>query len=286
MAQRARKWSPTPDPSVTVAEERGVRSLHIGGQAIQSAMRLSSPDQLELHYTRAMMSFLLFHPSPRRVLMIGLGGGSMAKFMHRHLSGAHLTVVEIRPEVVAAARAFFELPKNDERLDVVVADGAQYVPAHPARCDVLLLDGFEDGKQPMSLCSQPFYDAAWESLRPGGVLAVNFMAFDPKLDVFLQRIEKSFRGRVVLVDAADRVNVIALGFREGPDKVAWSELRGRAQALKAMLGLPFDRFITLMRERNRHTARHLQIAPEQEAPPEPRAARRRRRCTGKADEKT
>jgi len=276
MAQPSRKWTPTPDPSVTVAEERGVRSLHIGGHAIQSAMRISSPGELELHYTRAMMSFLLFNPGPANVLMIGLGGGSIAKFMHRHLPATRLTVVEIRGEVVSAARAFFELPREDERLQIVVADGAQYVPAHPGSCDVLLLDGFEDGRQAAGLCSQPFYDAAYEAVRPGGMLVVNFMAFDPKLEAFLQRIERSFGARVVLVDAADKVNLIAVAFRERPDRVRWSELRGRAQALKDMLGLPFERFVASLRQRNRHTTRFLEIAAEADSPRPPRAARRRR----------
>jgi len=60
-------------------------------------MRLSAPDTLELHYTRTMMSFLLFSPQPRRALMIGLGGGSIAKFMRRFMPDTQLTVVEIRP---------------------------------------------------------------------------------------------------------------------------------------------------------------------------------------------
>lgn len=261
MASRTRKWAPTADRSVTVAEERGVRSLYIGGHAIQSAMRLSSPEALELHYTRAMMGFLLFCPQPANVLMIGLGGGSLAKFMHRGLPEARLTVVEIRAEVVAAARAFFELPPDDERLEITVADGAQYVPAHPSSCDVLLLDGFEDGRQPAALCSQGFYDSAYEALRPGGMLAVNFMAFDGKLEAFLRRIENSFHGRLALMDAEDKVNVIALAFKGGPARLAWSELRGRARAWKDRLGLPFDRFVGSLRERNRHTARYLEILP-------------------------
>jgi spermidine synthase len=280
MAARARKWTPTADRSVTVAEERGVRSLHIGGHAIQSAMRLSSPDTLELHYTRAMMSFLLFRPEGGEVTMIGLGGGSVAKFIHRRLPSVKLTVVEIRPEVVAAARAFFELPPDDERLAIVVADGAQYLPTRPSSCDVLLLDGFEDGRQPPALCSQAFYDAAYDALRPGGLMAVNFMAFDGKLDVFLQRIEKSFRGRVLLVDAADKVNLIALALKEGPARLAWSELRGRAQAFKDLLGLPFDRFTSSLRERNRHTARYLHIGPEEPQPQPARAVRRRQLTKG------
>src|SRR3954471_11878845 len=112
--------------SVTIAEEGGVRSLHIGGLAIQSAMRLSSPDELELHYTRAMMSFLLFSPQPEHILMIGLGGGSIAKFLHRRMPASRTTVVEIRREVATAARAYFSLPDDDDRLSVVIADGARY----------------------------------------------------------------------------------------------------------------------------------------------------------------
>ena len=53
-------------PALTVSEERGVRTLHVGGEAIQSSMRLSAPYALELDYTRCMTSFLLFHPRPRR----------------------------------------------------------------------------------------------------------------------------------------------------------------------------------------------------------------------------
>ena len=114
----ARKIKPSADSSVTIAEEAGVRSLHIGGLAIQSAMRLSAPDALELHYTRAMMSFLLFQPQPADVLMIGLGGGSLAKFIHRRLPTTRVTVVEIRPEIVSAARTYFSLPAEIGRAHV------------------------------------------------------------------------------------------------------------------------------------------------------------------------
>ena len=226
-SKRPRKWSPDADHSVTIAEERGVRSLHIGGLAIQSAMRLSNPEALELHYTRAMMSFMLFHPEPEDVLMIGLGGGSLAKFIHRRLTRSRLSVVEIRPGVVAAARSYFQLPDDDDRLQVIVDDGARYVPAHRASADVLLIDGFDDGVQPPVLCSQTFYDAAFAALREGGVLAVNFMAEDRHLDAMCARLEKSFAGRVLLLEAADKVNVVVLALREGPAKVTWSELRAR-----------------------------------------------------------
>jgi spermidine synthase len=249
---------------VTISEERGVRSLHIGGLAIQSAMRLSAPDELELHYTRAMMSFLLFLPDPLDALMIGLGGGSMAKFIHRNLPATRITVVEIRNEVVAASRAFFGLPPEDGRLVLVVDDGARYVPDHAQCADVLLVDGFEDGRQPAALCSQSFYDSAYEALRPGGVLVVNFMAGDSKLDALTARVERSFGGRTLWAEAADRVNLILLAFRGGPERVAWAKLRTRAQSLKGALGLPADRFVDSLKRRNPHTSRYLMIGGEPE----------------------
>jgi len=259
-----KKWKPGTDHSVTIAEERGVRSLHIGGLAIQSAMRLSSPDVLELHYTRAMMSFMLFNPRPADLLMIGLGGGSMAKFLYRRMTETRVTVVEIRPEVVSAARAYFDVPGDDDRMQVMVDDGALYVPSHPASADVLLLDGFDDGIQPPVLCSQDFYDAAHAALRPGGVLAVNFMAEDRRLDAMCARLEKSFAGRILMLEAADKVNVVVLALREGPAKVAWTELRARGTALQLSYGLPFDRFLVSLRERNIGNARYLRIDPEDE----------------------
>ena len=86
--------------SVEVSESRGVRTLHLGGEAIQSAMRLSAPDRLELAYTRAMMAFLLFAPAPRDILMVGLGGGSIARFVYERLPRTRITgVIPRRPQV-------------------------------------------------------------------------------------------------------------------------------------------------------------------------------------------
>ena len=121
--------------SLTVSEEDGVRYMHLGGDHIQSAMRLDAPHALELDYTRTMMAFLLFHPRPSACLMVGLGGGSIPKFMHRRFRAAHMRVLELNPAVVTAARSLFHLPDDDARLRVEVGDGARAVHAARAlRC--------------------------------------------------------------------------------------------------------------------------------------------------------
>src|SRR3989442_2535392 len=55
-------------PAIAVSDARGVRTLHVGGEAIQSAMRIAEPEALALDYTRCMMAFLLFHSAPRQAL--------------------------------------------------------------------------------------------------------------------------------------------------------------------------------------------------------------------------
>jgi len=258
----ARKWSAAKGSAIAVSEARGVRMLHIGGDAIQSAMRLSAPDKLELEYTRAMLAFLLFCPQPRDVLMVGLGAGSIPRFLRSRMPAVPVTVVEIDPGVITAARQYFGLPAEDRRLRIVLGDGAQYVPAHPGAADVLMLDGFEDGAHATELCTQRFYDAAHAALREGGVLSANFMADDPKLDTWCRRIEKSFGARVLLLSAEDEVNTIVLAFRGGPARIAWDELKSRARALKRQYGLPFDHFLSSLKSHNEHTAGYLRIAPE------------------------
>jgi len=229
--------------SVEVSEARGVRHLHLGGEAIQSAMRLSDPSALELAYTRAMMGGLLFHPEPKDMLMIGLGGGSIARFVHERMKTTHMTVVEINAQVVAAARAMFGLPDDDERLNVEVADGGEYVPGRRRCFDLLLLDAFEDGVSVKALATEAFYRACADALRPGGVFVVNFIEDEPKFATYLQRIEAAFDGRVVMLPAEDRVNNIILAINGGPRRASIEVLKRRARTLKQRLGLPYDRFL-------------------------------------------
>jgi len=246
--------------SVEVSEERGVRTLHLGGDAIQSAMRLSRPDRLELAYTQAMMASLLFLPEPRAVTMIGLGGGSIARFVYRNRPTARTTVVEINSRVVAAARSFFGLPADDDRLEVVVDDGAKYVPAHPASADLLLVDGFDDGVAVKSLCSTAFYDAAYRCLHSYGVFAQNFIAEEPRFGTYLARIEASFDGRVLLLPAADRVNNIVLAFKGGPARYSIDRLQAQARTLGRQLDLPYGAFLRDLIDRNDATANYLRFA--------------------------
>ena len=202
------------DDGLEVTEERGMRTLHLGSRAIQSAMRVSRPWDLELAYTRAMMGFLMFNPMPQDVLMIGLGGGSLAKFIRKQRPQTHITAVEIDPRVIAAARAHFELPPDDATLGVIEADGALYVRQHPGSADVILLDGFDAGNQVEALATQTFYAACRRVLRPGGILVVNLWGRDSEFAEYFARLTRAFDGEVGWISVQDKTNVIVFAFAE------------------------------------------------------------------------
>ena len=202
------------DGGLEVTEERGLRVLHLGSRAIQSAMRMNRPWDLELAYTRAMMGFLMFNPLPQDVLMIGLGGGSLAKFIRKQRPQTRITAVEIDPRVIAAARTHFELPPDDATLSVVEADGALYVRQHPGSADIILLDGFDAGNQVEALATQTFYAACRRALKPNGMLVVNLWGRDSEFAEYFARLTRAFDGEVGWLSVQNKTNVIVFAFAE------------------------------------------------------------------------
>jgi len=246
-------------PDLTVSEERGVRYLHVGGEAIQSAMRMEDPFALELDYTRCMMAFLLFHDQPRRALMIGLGGGSLAKFFHRRLAGLRTHVVEYDERVIATARALFHVPAADARLTIEHGDGVQALA--PECCDLLVVDGFEDESTPSAMVSQAFFDAAWCALEDPGVLVMNVMDDDKNFDRHLRRMENAFGGAVLAFQSLRDPNIVVLALKGQPPAIEWNVLRARADALEKKYGLPFPRYVERLRTMNRWTSDALMVVP-------------------------
>lgn len=226
-----------------VYDDAKTKSLHFSICELQSRMRTDRPDALEVEYTRAMMGFLLFNDQPRSIAMIGLGGGSLAKFCHRHLPETRITVVEINPHVIAL-REEFHVPGDDRRFRVLQGDGADFVRHAPERFAVLLVDGFDYSGQPARLSSQRFYDDCYQALAPDGMMVVNLHADHPDLQLFIGRIERSFGASVFTVKVVREGNVIVFASRAplqprlpqalGPE--AWKQLRPTFTLVKASMG--------------------------------------------------
>ncbi len=244
---------------VQVSEQSGLRYLHLGSDTVQSGMRLSDPTELVLSYTHSMLAFLLFVDEPQRLVNIGLGGGSLAKWFHRHLHGTEQLVLELNPQVIACARQYFHLPADDRRLRVLQADGADWVARHPACCDAVVVDGYDGQAQATELCTAEFYQNVAHCLGSAGVLVVNLWSSERRFDTYLQRMEAAFDGQVCCVPASQGGNVAVLAFKRKPIATRWDELRERARALESRFGIDFPGLVGSMKRLNPHTSRRLLI---------------------------
>ena len=247
----------TGEESVDVSEMDGVRSLYLGSETVQSAMRVKAPYELELAYSRGMMMFLLFMKQPKDVLMIGLGGGSVAKYIHHFLPEMQTRVVEINPRIIQVARSHFYLPDDDERLEVIEGDGVVYLQENGNTADVLLLDIFDSQGVPPEMYNQAFFDTCEASLRLDGMMAVNLWGSDKNFDIYFQRIEQSFHDRVLVLRTGRPGNIVVFGFKRLPRDLRWSTLRVRAKTLQENHKIEFLEFVEKLKDENLSTSNRL-----------------------------
>ena len=220
---------------IDISEEAGVRYLHFGSLWIQGAMRIARPWHLELDYTKEMMASLLLRDGvrfPRRVLLIGLGAASLTKFLYRHYPLTQLTVVEIEPDVVAAARQFFKLPDDPLRINIVIGDGARFVEEYEKQFDLILVDGFDENARAGELDTSPFYESCYARLNDNGILAVNLLGRSRGYKASFERIREAFDDRALVFPSCDSGNVIAFAARGKPIRIALDDLKEEAERLK------------------------------------------------------
>jgi spermidine synthase len=209
-------------------------------------MRLEDPDALVTAYTQKMMAFLLFNRAPRHILLIGLGGGSLVKFCHRRLRKTRLTVVEIDPGIIEL-REWFHIPPDDERLQVILGDGADFVRRGDWTADVLLIDAFDRGGVAPSLASEDFYAKAFRCLEPNGMLVMNLAGKPDRSVAHLRKLRKACPGPVLLVPVEDDGNVLIFAFAQPVRTWILESVEAAANELQIELALEFPRFLRRLR---------------------------------------
>ncbi|OZB53502.1 MAG: transferase [Stenotrophomonas sp. 14-69-23] len=187
--------------------------LQFQGDVTQTRMSRWFPQRLHVGYTRTMLAALWLHPAPRRIGIIGLGGGAQAKFCHRHLPQAGIEVAENNAEVIALRDAF-RIPADDARLHVACVDGARWLRGQRGRFDLLLLDAYDAQGIPAALSTQAFYDDCRAALGADGVMASNL--YDTDTRAHLTRLRRSFDGRVLKLDEPGMSNKVAIAWNGAP----------------------------------------------------------------------
>lgn len=233
-------------------EHDDLLTLYFSLGLVQSTMRLSQPNALDLTYTRKMMAFLPFYPRPKAMLLLGLGGGSLAKFCYRHLPRTDITAVEINPHVVAF-REVFRIPDDDARFRIYCDDAARFITRHDARTDVILVDAFDGLGIAPELSNPTFYAEAHDRLSANGILVMNLAGDKAGYDDPLAQLAHVFDDRVLSLKVRDGGNQIAFAFKNPVFPPRWDALHTAARDLEKKLGLEFIRYLQLLEKSERRS---------------------------------
>jgi spermidine synthase len=242
------------DGVIEVVEQNGVRSLHFGSSATQSSLRMDDPEKLELAYLRAMNSWMLFKDAPEHGLLLGLGGGSLARHLLYHFPDCRLVAVEYRKDVVKVARSHFGLPL-DKRLKVILDDGGEYVRRRMETLrgyfSLLFVDIFDhDGMSP-SLSNIAFFDACRALLKEDGMLIVNLWNTDKDLFAsYCDWLNEAFQERLLFLPVNAHDNIIGLAFNKAVPAYSLKTLRSRAERLEQVYRIEFSSFLKTLIKSN------------------------------------
>jgi spermidine synthase len=225
-----------------IVDDRTQRRLQFDLYTVQSAMHREHPDRLVLPYTRKMMAFLLFNRTPARILLLGLGGGSLAKFCYRRLPGSAITTIEVNPDVIAL-REEFCIPPDDHRFRVVRADAADYIAALGRSKDVIVADACDSEGIAPELATIEFYENVRRCLSGGGVFVANMCGDEDDRAAHLDKIRTVFGDELLTLKVGPDGNVIVFAFKERHLEIDWEQLEVASVALKRKFGLDFPRYV-------------------------------------------
>ncbi len=225
---------------VVEEEDGGLLSLQFGSTARQSTMFVDRPHELTLEYTRCLMSALVLREAPpRRALMLGLGGGSLVKFLLRHLPGCRVEVVELRRRIVEVAQRFFALPRAHDRLHIHVTDGRRFLLDHSGEpFDLVLLDLHTGQGMAPVVQEDDFLPACRRATADDGVFSANmWYGFEKGLERRVHGLLQASFERILHLPVPGRSNCVAHGLPDG--RVPPTEsMEHRARGWQEAAGLP------------------------------------------------
>ena len=161
------------DVFITKRGHQLVMSFQLKGwDYTESASNLLDPDDLPLRYAQVMTIAAIYPETARKILMLGLGGGSISTYLGRFMPEAAITTVEIDPGVITAAKTYFGL-RETERMRYRAGDGRVFLNRSNELYDLILLDAYRGGYVPFHLLTREFYTLVKQRLAPGGAAAFN-----------------------------------------------------------------------------------------------------------------
>jgi spermidine synthase len=163
----------SPYQTIFISEANGVRRMHVGSLMDRtSAMDLNDPHRHVYEYTAMMMLVSGYVDTPQKILVVGLGGGTVTRALRRLYPDAEITNVEFDPVIVAMARQYFGYAEDD-RMKLAVEDARRWLRGTKERFDVIVLDAYHGGYIPFHLTTREFLELVRDRLAPGGAVCAN-----------------------------------------------------------------------------------------------------------------
>jgi spermidine synthase len=222
----------TPYQTLQVYERDGVRTLR-SDRVPQAAVSLSDR-QSPMPYNHTAPAVLLIQPHIRRALMIGLGGGTVGRYLQEHDPTIDVHYIDIDPAVPEMAKRFFFFQPGP-RMRVTVADGRQFLHASKEKWDLIYGDAYIGQSVPFHLATAQFLDEVKRHLNPGGAFALNLAA--GLTDPFSQAMYRTVRDRfdsVYLFRVHHALNALVVA-TQGPETLSNADLLQRGGELDRTL---------------------------------------------------
>lgn len=182
----------------------------------QSCFLKSQPQQLVFNYTKQLLTGLLVNPEPKRILIIGLGGGTMSNTLHQLLPESYIDNVEIDQSVIKVARQYFGFFEN-EQIKTYSQDGRVFVKRALLKKQVydwIILDAFNGDYIPEHLMTKEYLEETKRLLSPQGILTANTFS-SSKLYSYESATYKAVFGDFYQVSNPDNSNRIILARNNG-----------------------------------------------------------------------
>ena len=225
---------------IVTEDDNGLRVLRFEkGGARQSITKPGEPEYLGFAYTRVAFVGLALAADPARILVVGVGGGTMPMFLRKYYPHATIDAVDIDPDVVHVAKAFFGF-REDERLRAHVGDGREFVETARQPYDVIFLDAFGTRNVPPHLTTVEFMRAVRRAVRPGGVVVGNVWGrpANPLYDSMVRTYQEVFDELFILdVFGTSNKILLALPRRQPLDRLELVQLARRTGTDRRF---PFD----------------------------------------------
>ena len=238
------------DHLVEIEDKGDLRSLYFGDRSLQSRMSLSKPHALVLSYTCHMTLPVLINPTPRNILVVGIGAGSFIRFFHHHFADSRIDAVDYSPQLIEAAKDYFQLPENNN-ISLYCADGRSFLQDNSSKeYDLILIDAFDDQGMAPTVYSELFFSLCADSLRPDGVISCNLWSDDrARLQEIKTNLAEYFTSCLYL-PVPDRGNIVAVAM---PFATPWSRIglkKKEVAALTNQYGVNFRQLIEGARRNN------------------------------------